>query len=80
MNNSELVEKLSNTIIECCEFKDEKDLKEFIKLLKDNLMELYDPDYVPDSTSSSEDDLEDEVIPESIKVKKTIEDFYEISD
>jgi hypothetical protein len=73
-----VIESLCDLILNNCNFNDEKELKDFIKELKINLLELYDEDYQTETSESDEEYSESEVEEEQIIIKKDKEEFYEI--
>ena len=73
-----VIESLCDLILNNCSFNDEKELKDFIKELKINLLELYDEDYQTETSESDEEYSESEVEEEQIIIKKDKEEFYEI--
>ena len=73
-----VIESLCDLILNNCSFNDEKELKDFIKELKINLLELYDEDYQTETSESDEEYSESEVEEEHIIIKKDKEEFYEI--
>ena len=52
--------------------------EELIKFLKEFISELEDGDYSSEDDSTSEDELEDDVIDESIKVKRDEKGFLSL--
>ena len=52
--------------------------EELIKFLKEFISELEDADYSSEDDSASEDELEDDVIDESIKVKRDEKGFLSL--
>ena len=73
-----VIESLCDLILNNCSFNNEKELKDFIKELKINLLELYDEDYQTETSESDEEYSESEVEEEQIIIKKDKEEFYEI--
>ena len=77
-NPMTLIDNLCELIFHHCDFDDEKQLKQFIKELKNQLLELYDPDYETETSESDEEYSDSEVEQEEVKIKKDKEEFYEI--
>tara|TARA_A100000171_G_C2135481_1_gene149845 strand:- start:679 stop:927 length:249 start_codon:yes stop_codon:yes gene_type:complete len=73
-----VIDSLCDLILNKCNFTNEKELKNFIKELKINLLELYDEDYETETSESDEEYSDEEVEEEQILVKKDKEEFYEI--
>jgi len=59
-------------------FDNSAQLEQFIKELNERIRDSFDPDYSSESSVSSEEIDEKEIIKEKVKVKKDKEDFYEI--
>jgi len=59
-------------------FDNKSQLEKFIKELNERIRDTFDPDYSSESSVSSEEYDETEVIKEKVKIKKDKDDFYEI--
>mgnify|MGYP003645838343 CR=1 FL=1 len=59
-------------------FDNNSQLEQFIKELNERIRDSFDPDYSSESSVSSEEIDEKEVVKEKFKVKKDEKDFYEI--
>jgi hypothetical protein len=59
-------------------FDNNSQLEQFIKELNERIRDSFDPDYSSESSVSSEEIDEKEVVKEKFKVKKDKKDFYEI--
>tara|TARA_R100000734_G_C3209222_1_gene25007 strand:- start:236 stop:490 length:255 start_codon:yes stop_codon:yes gene_type:complete len=77
-NPMTLIDHLCELIFHQCEFENENQLKQFIKELKNQLLELYDPNYETETSESDEEYSDKEVVEEEVKIKKDKEEFYEI--
>ena len=73
-----VIDSLCDLILNNCNFNNEKELKDFIKELKINLLELFDEDYETETSESDEEYSDEEVVKEEIKVKKDKDEFFEI--
>tara|TARA_Y100000593_G_C4113562_1_gene239137 strand:+ start:334 stop:582 length:249 start_codon:yes stop_codon:yes gene_type:complete len=73
-----VIDSLCDLILNNCNFNNEKELKNFIKELKINLLELFDEDYETETCESDEEYSDEEVVKEEIKVKKDKDEFFEI--
>lgn len=73
-----VIDSLCDLILNNCNFNNEKELKNFIKELKINLLELFDEDYETETSESDEEYSDEEVVKEEIKVKKDKDEFFEI--
>lgn len=77
-NPMTLIDNICELIFHYGDFDNEEQLKQFIKELKCQLLELYDPDYQTETSESDEEYSDEEVVEEKVKVKKDKEEFYEI--
>ncbi len=77
-NPTTLIDNICELIFHYGDFDNENQLKQFIKELKTQLLELYDPDYETEDSVSSDEFSDDQVVEEEIKIKKDKEEFYEI--
>jgi hypothetical protein len=59
-------------------FDNNSQLEQFIKELNERIRDSFDPDYSSESSVSSEEIDEKEVVKEKFKVKTDEKDFYEI--
>ena len=73
-----VIDSLCDLILNNCNFNNEKELKNFIKELKINLLELFDENYETETSESDEEYSDEEVVKEEIKVKKDKDEFFEI--
>ena len=77
-NPMTLIDNICELIFHYGNFDNENQLKQFIKELKHQLLDLYDPDYETEDSVSSDEFSDDQVEEEEIKIKKDKEKFYEI--
>jgi len=59
-------------------FDNNAQMEQFIKELNERIRDSFDPDYSSESSVSSEEIDETEIVKEKVKVKKDKEEFYEL--